>query len=99
MKKISSTLKTKNDLIEELALKKNLSLKLSALCIDTIKNEMTTALLKNQRIELRGFGSFGVKKYKSYKGQNPQTQKKITVPSKKRPWFKAGVFSKSLNKK
>ena len=99
MKKISSTLKTKSDLIEELAVKKNLSLKISALCIDTIKSEMITALLKNKRIELRGFGTFGVKKYKSYKGRNPQTQKKITVPSKKRPWFKPGVFSESLNKK
>ena len=92
-------MKIKSDIIEELAEKKNLSLKISALCVETIKDEITKALLKSQRIELRGFGTFGVKKYKAYKGRNPQNQKKIMVPAKKRPWFKPGVFSKSLNKK
>ena len=99
MKKISSKLKTKSEIIEELAKKQNLSLKVSTLCVETIKDEITKALLNNRRIELRGFGTFGVKKYKSYKGRNPQNQKKIMVPAKKRPWFKPGVFSKSLNKK
>ena len=99
MKKISKKLKTKSELIEELANKKKLSLKVSSLCVETIKTEMTQALLNDQRIELRGFGTFGVKKYKAYKGRNPQNQQKIMVRSKKRPWFKPGVFSKSLNQK
>ena len=98
MKKISKKLKTKSNLIEELASKKGLSLKAATLCVETIKEEMTQALVKDQRIEIRGFGSFGVKKYKAYKGRNPQNQQKITVRAKKRPWFKPGVFSKSLNK-
>ena len=62
MKRISKTLKNKSDLIKELADKKNLSLKVSTLCVETIKEEMTQSLLNNQRIELRGFGTFGVKK-------------------------------------
>ena len=99
MKRISKKLKTKSDLIEELADKKKLSLKVSALCVETIKDEMIQALLNNHRIELRGLGTFGIKKYKAYKGRNPQNQQKIIVRAKKRPWFKPGVFSKSLNKK
>ena len=99
MKRISKQLKTKSELIKELADTKKLSLKASALCVETIKREMTQALLHNQRIELRGFGSFGVKRYKAYKGRNPQNQQKITVRAKKRPWFKPGIFSKDLNKK
>ncbi|MCZ0932823.1 MAG: integration host factor subunit beta [Oligoflexia bacterium] len=99
MKRISKKLKTKSELIEELAHKKRLSLKVSALCVETIKDEMIQALLNSQRIELRGFGAFGVKKYKAYKGRNPQNQQKIMVRAKKRPWFKPGIFSQSLNKK
>ena len=99
MKRISKKLKTKSQIIEDFAIQKNLSLKISTLCVETIKEEITHSLLNNQRVELRGFGSFGVKKYKAYKGRNPQTQEKIMIRSKKRPWFKPGVFSKELNKK
>ena len=99
MRRIAKKLKTKSQLIEEFAIQKDLSLKISTLCVETIKEEITQALLNNQRVELRGFGTFGVKKYKSYKGRNPKNQEKILVRAKKRPWFKPGVFSKKLNKK
>ncbi|MCY4321758.1 MAG: integration host factor subunit beta [Bdellovibrionaceae bacterium] len=99
MRKISKKLKTKSELIEELSHKNNLSLSVSTLCVETIKEEIMQALLNDQRVELRGFGSFRVKRYKAYKGRNPQNQEKIMVRAKKRPWFKSGVFMKDLNKK
>ena len=99
MKKTSRKLKTRNkfDIISELAKKKNLTFKLSNLCVQTIQEEIINSLLKGQRIELRGFGTFGVKKYKAYKGRNPQNQKRIMVRAKKRPWFKPGIFSQEIN--
>lgn len=50
----------------------------------------TDELKKNGRIEIRGFGSFVVKKYGSYTGRNPKTGSKIQVEPKKLPFFKVG---------
>ena len=99
MKKITKTLKTKADIISEIAKKKNLPLSTTSLCVETVLEEISQALLKDQRVELRGFGTFGVKRYKAYKGRNPQNQKQITVRAKKRPWFKPGTFNESINNK
>ena len=98
MKKITRKLKTKSDIISEIAKKKNLHLSTSNLFVDTVFEEISKALLKDQRVEIRGFGTFGVKKYKAYKGRNPQNQKRITVRAKRRPWFKPGIFHESINK-
>ena len=51
---------------------------------------MTEALAKGESIEIRGFGSFVIKKYDSYEGRNPKTGKKIKVKPKKLPFFKVG---------
>ena len=90
-------IKNKPDLILELAKKQDLSVTQAGLCFDLIQKELTQALLKGRRIELRGFGSFCVRDYKGYKGRNPQNQQRITVRAKKRPYFKPGIFKKELN--
>ena len=41
-------------------------------------------------IEIRGFGSWFVKQYKSYVGRNPKTGADVFVPEKKLPFFKVG---------
>ncbi len=99
MKRIAKKLKTKSDIAAEVARKKRLSLATAHLFVDTVFEKITQALLKGQKAELRGFGSFGVKKYKAYKGRNPQNQQTVTVRAKKRPWFKTGLFREKLNKK
>jgi len=99
MVKISKKLKTKSDIILEIAKKHNLSIAKAGLFVEAIFNEITQALLKNQKVELRGFGTFGVKKYKAYKGRNPKTQEIINIKAKKRPWFKPGQIHDLLNKK
>ncbi len=57
---------------------------------NTILDLMIDTLAKGDSIELRGFGSFIVKEYKSYQGRNPKTGQKIEVPPKKLPFFKVG---------
>ena len=99
MKKIAKKLKTKSDIVSQIAVEKNLPFSSVALAIDTIFEEIIQSLLRDQKAELRGFGTFGVKKYKSYKGRNPKNQEKVVVPSKRRPWFKPGIFRESLNQK
>lgn len=53
-------------------------------------DEMSEALAKNNRVEIRGLCSFYVKKYKSYRGRNPKTGESVTVSEKKLPFFKCG---------
>ena len=48
------------------------------------------ALVKGDRIEIRGFGSFVMREYKTYTGRNPKTGSEIEVKPKKLPYFKVG---------
>ena len=48
------------------------------------------ALVRGDRIEIRGFGSWYVKEYKSYTGRNPKTGSTVKVGEKKLPFFKVG---------
>jgi integration host factor subunit beta len=54
-------------------------------------DEMTNALAKGDRVEIRGLCSFYVKKYKSYTGRNPKTGKQVKIKPKKLPFFKCGT--------
>jgi integration host factor subunit beta len=58
--------------------------------VDLFFDEMTTALAKGDRVEIRGLCSMYVKKYESYTGRNPKTGERITVVPKKLPFFKCG---------
>ena len=51
---------------------------------------MIEALQSDDRIEVRGFGSFVTKKYNSYVGRNPRTGEAIPVGPKRLPFFKVG---------
>ena len=50
----------------------------------------TDTLKKDDRIEIRGFGSFTVRYYDSYTGRNPRTGKRVRVGDKRLPFFKGG---------
>ncbi len=64
--------------------------------VDLIFNMMSDALVREERIEIRGFGSFSVRHYGSYTGRNPRTGESITVGSKRLPFFKTGKELKEL---
>ena len=80
----------KSELIEALAQEINIPHREAAAITNTIISTMTEALAKGESIEIRGFGSFVIKKYDSYEGRNPKTGKKIKVKPKKLPFFKVG---------
>ena len=80
----------KSELIEELAVKKGLSYKKAEEIVNTIFDSMTAAMIDDDRIEIRGFGSFVVNDYKAYTGRNPKTGESIAVKPKKLPFFKVG---------
>lgn len=86
----------KSDLIDALAAKENLTEKQATDTINLIFNGFTDTLKKGDRIEIRGFGSYSVRKYKGYAGRNPKTGGIVDVGPKKLPFFKVG---KELKKK
>ena len=55
-----------------------------------VLEKITSTLENNGRIEIRGFGSFSVRKRKSKNGRNPRTGESVFVPEKKAPIFKSG---------
>ena len=64
--------------------------------INTIFQSMTNALSTGERIEIRGFGSFHLRKRKARLGRNPKSGEKVQVEEKKVPFFKAGKQLKKL---
>jgi integration host factor subunit beta len=80
----------KSQLIEALAKHEKLTLKKAEMVVNAIFENMAEALLGDERIEIRGFGSFKVKSYDGYKGRNPKTGDIIEVEGKKLPFFKVG---------
>jgi integration host factor subunit beta len=58
--------------------------------VETIFEEISQSLERGQRIELRGFGSFGLKQRKSRQGRNPKTGDAVKVEAKQVMFFKAG---------
>jgi integration host factor subunit beta len=80
----------KSQLIERIAKEEGITVKNSANVVSVVFDSMAESLAKADRVEIRGFGSFKVKKYKSYQGRNPKTGQIIKVKEKKLPYFKVG---------
>jgi integration host factor subunit beta len=80
----------KSQLIEVLASEENLPLKKAEEVVNTVFGEMEKALMRGDRVEIRGLGSFKVKEYDGYKGRNPKTGEVIHVAPKRLPFFKVG---------
>jgi len=58
--------------------------------VATVFEEITTALARGDRVELRGFGAFSVKRRGPRVGRNPRTGTSVSVAEKHVPYFKAG---------
>ncbi len=58
--------------------------------VNAILNEITEALARGDRVELRGFGAFSVKKRDARTGRNPRTGESVEVEEKWVPFFKTG---------
>ena len=87
---------TKAALVEEVARVADLTKKHSEVIVDTVFRSIIEALHRGEKIELRGFGSFRLRRRQPRKGRNPKTGDKVDVPSKKVPYFKPGKDLKEL---
>jgi integration host factor subunit beta len=58
--------------------------------VDAILGEIVVALARGGRVELRGFGNFSVRQWKSRIARNPRTGVAVVVKKKAHPFFKAG---------
>lgn len=81
---------TKGELIEIIARREGFNLKKAVIVVNTIFQAMTDALQEEERVEIRGFGSFEVRHYAAYRGRNPKTGEEVFVAAKKAPFFKTG---------
>ena len=81
---------TKSQLIKQLALKKDIYTKDSETIVNTVFEEISASLEQGRRVELRGFGSFGLKERKGRVGRNPKTGESVKVDPKRVMFFKAG---------
>ncbi len=81
---------TKSDLINLVASKANITRLKAEAVVNTVFDSMAETLKNNDRIEIRGFGSFVNRDYKARPGRNPRTGEIIQVDSKKLPFFKVG---------
>src|SRR5437867_12084993 len=87
---------TKADLVDEVAKVSNLTKKETELIVNTVFESIAAALARAEKVELRGFGSFRVRRRNSRRGRNPKTGTGVSVPEKRVPFFKVGKRLKEL---
>ncbi len=82
---------TKSELIQRLAEKNpHLFLRDIEKIVETVFEEITAAMVRGDRVELRGFGAFSVKHRENRVGRNPRTGETVHVESKRLPFYKTG---------
>ena len=82
---------TKSQLTEIVAEKTGMTRKKAEVVVNAVFGSMRAALVRGDRIEIRGFGSFKTKHYDGYTGRNPRTGEPIEVGAKVLPVFKVGL--------
>ncbi len=92
---------TKSELIQRLADKNpHLYMRDIEKIVETVLGEIGDAMVRGDRVELRGFGAFSVKARSSRVGRNPRTGESVVVTAKTMPFFKTGKELRDrLNKK
>ena len=82
---------TKSELIEQLSKKQpHLALQDVELAVKCVLEQMAQSLATNERIEVRGFGSFSLHHRKPRIGRNPKTGEAVSLTEKYVPHFKPG---------
>lgn len=87
---------TKADLVEEVAEVAELSKKHSEQVVNTFFGSIIDSLSRGDKVELRGFGTFRLRRRKARMGRNPRTGEKVHVPAKVVPFFKPGKELREL---
>ena len=86
----------KSELIAAVAAKTGETKKNAEASLDAFIDVITESLIKGDKVQLVGFGSFEVRKRAARKGRNPQTKEEIKIPASKAPVFKAGKALKDV---
>ena len=81
---------TKAELVEQVARSTELTKKHAEIIVNTVFESIVDSLKAGEKIELRGFGSFRIRKRGARIGRNPKTGAKVQVPAKRIPYFKPG---------
>ena len=90
----------KSELIAAIATKTGDTKKGAEASLNAFVEAVTESLVKGEKVQLVGFGSFEVRKRAARKVRNPQTKEEIKIPASKAPVFKSGKALKDLvNKK
>jgi integration host factor subunit beta len=87
---------TKAELVEEVARAADLTKKDSEVIVEEVFKNIIQALNRGEKIELRGFGSFRVRRRDARRGRNPKTGEPVDIPAKRVPYFKPGKELKEL---
>ena len=88
---------TKSNLIQKVSDKyADLSRDQAKHIVNCIFNAVKRALAEKKRVEIRGFGSFGLKSYSARSGKNPKTGEVIQVESKTLPFFRVGKLKETI---
>ncbi len=87
---------TKADLIDELSKVCKLTKRESETIVDTVFHSITEALAGGDKVELRGFGRFRLRRRRGRRGRNPKTGSLVSVPAKRVPVFKVGKRLREL---
>jgi len=89
----------KSDLVDVVAQKLESTKKDAEVSVNAVVEAIQEFLIKGEKIQLIGFGSFEVRKRAARKATNPRTKEEIKVPASKSPVFKAGKALKdAVNK-
>ena len=86
----------KMDVINKVGEELKLNQKIAKIAVDTIIDTIKDAIIKGERVEIRGFGSFSLRNYKSYTGRNPKSGEVVHVEPKRLPYFKVGKELKDM---
>ncbi|MBU0506543.1 MAG: HU family DNA-binding protein [bacterium] len=87
---------TKAELIEKVAKETDISKALAEKVLNSVTEQVTRCLKKNDKITLTGFGTFSVTKRKARTGRNPQTGAEIKIKATRVPKFKPGKSLKDI---
>jgi integration host factor subunit beta len=87
---------TKADLIEEVSRVVEFTRKDAEVIVESIFDSVVKALRADDKIEIRGFGSFRTRQRQSRIGRNPKTGARVEVPAKRIPYFKPSKELKDL---
>lgn len=87
---------TKAELVDQVSRVSELTRKHSEVIVEAVFGSIIDALQRDDKIELRGFGSFRIRRRLGRKGRNPKTGARVLVPAKRVPHFKPGKELREL---